>query len=537
MPEFQISTESNLSNKSHDIRDLNAGKKQAISKAKLSVEIIESNSGVNDSPLTLDVGLRLERGPDGEWEVIWSKVKELGRKEKPKDKNFKPEDKSQFKPTAPFNAKPKLNPKPITVWRPKPKRTLQNGKTQPGHLISASKSSVSDSRRGDVDSNSELPPADSQSLLRLAQSMKVSDSADSDLIGADEPDNEILSSGESDTAFLSSDEPDESDESAKTSDGEEKLHQDIRLILQENTGNVSKKWGNSEQWVLELRDGRRVAVPIQISLPPGEVTEVLEEQTQLALVPLKCPDVVEVSSAQVDENDVLVEDWVLYTCSESSVLPNVGGLSPLSVEPLAFSLPLAMEGQEVLGVENPVRGEAYSEWFQSRFKGFDNFLGTSLKGLENRRAVLEKKARDLKSSGVKGLKNCMKRGYSYIEGVEELLHALKQNCYEIHAFTNYPIWYKMIEDKLKISRYLSWTFCSCSSGKRKPDLNFYLDVLNLLEVNPANCIFIDDRLRNVEAAVEVGIIGLHFKNAHLLRQDLSSKGIDISEDKNQEHSS
>ena len=110
-----------------------------------------------------------------------------------------------------------------------------------------------------------------------------------------------------------------------------------------------------------------------------------------------------------------MEDWVLETCSESSKLPNVGGLSPLSVETLAFSLPLAMERQEVLGVENPVRGEAYSEWFQSRFKGFDNFLGISLKGLENqattflldveaglhRRAALEKKARDLKSSGVK----------------------------------------------------------------------------------------------------------------------------------------
>ncbi|KAK7837082.1 protein dmr6-like oxygenase 1, partial [Quercus suber] len=210
-----------------------------------------------------------------------------------KDQNVKPEDISQFKPTAPFNAKPKFNPKPITVWRPKPKQILQNGKTQPYHLISASTSSVSDPRRGDVDPNSELHPADSQSLLRLAQSMKVSDGAGSDLLGADEPDNEILSSDESDTAVRSSDEPDESDESAKTSDGEEKLHQDIRLILQENTGNVSKKWGNSEQWVLELRDGRRVAVPIQISLPPGEVTEVLEEQTQLALVPLKCPDVVE----------------------------------------------------------------------------------------------------------------------------------------------------------------------------------------------------------------------------------------------------
>ena len=113
--------------------------------------------------------------------------------------------------------------------------------------------------------------------------MKASDGAGIDLIGADKPDNETLGSDESDTAFLSSD---ESDESANTSDGEEKLHQDIRLILQENSGNVSKKWGNSEQWVLELRDGRRVAVLIQISLPPGEVTEVLEEQTQLALVPL-----------------------------------------------------------------------------------------------------------------------------------------------------------------------------------------------------------------------------------------------------------
>jgi hypothetical protein len=46
----------------------------------------------------------------------------------------------------------------------------------------------------------------------------------------------------------------------------------------------------------------------------------------------------------------------------------------------------------------------------------------------------------LHEHAVAGLKNCMRRGYSYIEGVEELLHALKQNNYEIHAFSNYPIW-------------------------------------------------------------------------------------------------
>ena len=62
---------------------------------------------------------------------------------------------------------------------------------------------------------------------------------------------------------------------------------------------------------------------------------------------MKSSDVLEVSLAQFDGNEVLVEDWVLDTYSESVELPNEGGLPSLVVEPLAFSLPLAMEGQEV----------------------------------------------------------------------------------------------------------------------------------------------------------------------------------------------
>ncbi|KAJ0644799.1 putative HAD superfamily, haloacid dehalogenase-like hydrolase [Helianthus annuus] len=94
---------------------------------------------------------------------------------------------------------------------------------------------------------------------------------------------------------------------------------------------------------------------------------------------------------------------------------------------------------------------------------------------------------------LEGLKSCIYQGYSYIEGVEELLSTLKDNGYEIHAFTNYPIWYKMIEDKLKLSSYLSWTFCSCVIGKRKPDPLFYSEVLQHLDTEPQNCVFIDDR--------------------------------------------
>nr|DAD25392.1 TPA_asm: hypothetical protein HUJ06_026856 [Nelumbo nucifera] len=114
-------------------------------------------------------------------------------------------------------------------------------------------------------------------------------------------------------------------------------------------------------------------------------------------------------------------------------------------------------------------------------------------GLINETDLARKFFKDGRTFDLEGLKECMRRGYSYTDGVETLLRRLKQNNYEMHAFTNYPSWYTIIEDKLKISKYLSWTFCSCIIGKRKPAVDSYLEVLRRLKVEPSNCIFIDDR--------------------------------------------
>ncbi|MCL7024667.1 hypothetical protein MKW94_020340, partial [Papaver nudicaule] len=143
--------------------------------------------------------------------------------------------------------------------------------------------------------------------------------------------------------------------------------------------------------------------------------------------------------------------------------------------------------------------------------------------------------KDGRSFDLNGLKSCMKNGFSYLDGVEALLSSLKQNNYEIHAFTNYPVWYNMIEDKLKLSNYLSWTFCSCAIGKRKPEADSYLEVLRQLEVEPDNCIFIDDRMVNVEAAKNVGIVGIQFKGAVSLQEELSRLGVKTVASSNDEH--
>jgi len=69
------------------------------------------------------------------------------------------------------------------------------------------------------------------------------------------------------------------------SEGDVALQRDIQRIIHEHSDNVIKKWGNSEQWVLELQDGRRVEVPFQISLPLGEVVGGVDVSNQLAMVP------------------------------------------------------------------------------------------------------------------------------------------------------------------------------------------------------------------------------------------------------------
>ena len=194
----------------------------------------------------------------------------MGRNVKPKEQSFKNFD----KPSAPFK------PIPISVWRPKLKQThpssFPSDETQNTGISSpsVSASSVKGSKSCEVVS---VEPKHSQTVpcssSMLAQPMKLSDNAEIEFLGTDGADTESLSS---------------------ISEDEVNVQRDIRY-----SGNVVKKWGNSEQWVLELRDGRRVAVPIQISLL-GEVTEVLGEQNQLALVPLRSSDSLEVSSAQFE---------------------------------------------------------------------------------------------------------------------------------------------------------------------------------------------------------------------------------------------
>lgn len=123
-----------------------------------------------------------------------------------------------------------------------------------------------------------------------------------------------------------------------------------------------------------------------------------------------------------------------------------------------------------------------------------------------------------------GFVRTVRDAYRWLPGMEELLVDLRAAGCSMHAFSNYPVWYRMIEERLGASRFLDWTFVSCRTGVRKPDPAAYVNVLNELGVSGESCIFIDDRESNCEAACDVGIRGIQTKGPNSLRETFRRLG-------------
>ncbi len=115
--------------------------------------------------------------------------------------------------------------------------------------------------------------------------------------------------------------------------------------------------------------------------------------------------------------------------------------------------------------------------------------------------------------------------YRWLPGMEELLAELSAAGRPMHAFSNYPIWYQMIEERLRLSRFARWSFVSCLVGHRKPDPEVYAYVLRELGIPAAECVFIDDRESNCEPAREAGITAIRFEGVGPLRVSLREAGV------------
>jgi len=124
-----------------------------------------------------------------------------------------------------------------------------------------------------------------------------------------------------------------------------------------------------------------------------------------------------------------------------------------------------------------------------------------------------------------GLVAAMKAAYDWLPGIASLLEDLSATGIEMHTLSNYPQWYRYIEDALTLSRWVRWTFVSCKTGLRKPEPAAYRQALAALGVRPDEAIFVDDREDNCEGAAAEGIDAIRFENAAGLSDALQQRGL------------
>lgn len=107
------------------------------------------------------------------------------------------------------------------------------------------------------------------------------------------------------------------------------------------------------------------------------------------------------------------------------------------------------------------------------------------------------------------------------ETVEIFKQLKENNKYNIYALTNWQA--GLFEIALVRYDFLHWFDGRVVSGvekTRKPFPEFYHILLDRFRINPEEAVFIDDNLRNVEAAKALGIHSLHFTSPAQLEADL-----------------
>jgi len=114
-----------------------------------------------------------------------------------------------------------------------------------------------------------------------------------------------------------------------------------------------------------------------------------------------------------------------------------------------------------------------------------------------------------------------------ISGTVEIFKTIKENKkYNIYALTNWSA--ETFPKALQLFDFLHWFDGRVVSGEemtRKPFRDIYEIILSRFNLHPEKTLFIDDNLRNINAAQELGIQCIHFQSPEQLKEVLLKENI------------
>ncbi|WP_242093373.1 HAD family hydrolase [Aestuariivivens sediminicola] len=115
------------------------------------------------------------------------------------------------------------------------------------------------------------------------------------------------------------------------------------------------------------------------------------------------------------------------------------------------------------------------------------------------------------------------------ESVTILKELINLKRHKVVALTNWSAeTFPIALDRFEFLQWFEGIVVSGEEQTRKPFKDIYDITLNRFDLTPEHTIFIDDNLRNVEAARQMNIKGIKFDNPGQLKQELKKFNIEVS---------
>ncbi|TXT57983.1 MAG: Alpha-D-glucose-1-phosphate phosphatase YihX [Promethearchaeota archaeon] len=131
--------------------------------------------------------------------------------------------------------------------------------------------------------------------------------------------------------------------------------------------------------------------------------------------------------------------------------------------------------------------------------------------------------------------NIYNRVTNFSPAMEEIIERLHKAGYTVSLMSNTVDVHAKSNEMKGFFDLFDHVFLSNEIGIRKPDLEKYKYVLNKLDTKPKKCIFVDDKLRNLIPARELGMVVIKFESFEKFKNQLNELGIDeIREDMRKE---
>lgn len=116
-----------------------------------------------------------------------------------------------------------------------------------------------------------------------------------------------------------------------------------------------------------------------------------------------------------------------------------------------------------------------------------------------------------------------------IPGTLDVLTRLRRHAaYPLYALTNWSAeTWPVATERYDFLRWFDGILVSGHERMRKPQERFYRLLEERFPLQLSTSLFIDDNLRNVEAARAIGLRGIHFRAADRLEADLAAYGVQV----------